>query len=334
MNILTNILNRVVIVMLQLRRGEGPGLHLLCVRYRKGKLWLEQWLTDVPYGQAETYMQRYPVILLVTGYGVIVRNCGEDLSFEHRIRSDREFLWNILMPAGEAKQFVFVRNGQVSPLLKQLEKGGIIPLRLDILPGEGDRKLAFLRAKQFYDENLKMKKLFVPGTESDRLAGLLAGKLKLPALLLLLCVLGINYPLRSLLQRRYSLQQAEYARVRQKVSEQHLHSEKTRLIFREFGEDPAERLSVLADRIASLLPETVVLESLVLNPLKKRVEELKPLPLQRHYIRLEGYTSVPGEITVLTARLSERNPDWQIKLITLTTRKDSEDFHFEIGIRL
>lgn len=334
MNILKNLLNCVVVLMLQLRREEEPGLHLLCVRFRKGKLCPERWLTDISYRQAETYMQKYPVLLLVTGYGVIVRNCGEDLPFEHRIRSDREFLWNVLMPAGGTKQFVFVRRGQVDVLLRQLEKGRITPLKLNILPGDGDREPALLEAKRFYDENLKIKKTFASGAENDRLAGWLAGKLKLPALLLLLCLLGINYPLRLLLQRRYSLQQAEYACVRQKISEKHQRLEKTRLIFREFGEEPAERLSVLADHIASLLPETVVLESLVLNPLKQKVEELKPLPLQRHCIRLEGCTSVPGEVTVFTARLSERNPGWQIKLITLTIQKDTGDFYFKIDIRV
>ena len=334
MNILKNILNRVVVLILQLRRGEEPGLHLLCVRYRKGELYPEQWLPDVLYGQAETYMRKYPVLLLVTGYGVIARDHGEDLPFEHRIRSDREFLWNVLASAGETRQFVFVRKEQVDLLIKQLEKGQINFLGLDILPGEGEQELAFLRAKRFYEEHLKMKKLFAPGTENDRLAGWLAGKLKLPALLLLLCVLGVDYPLRSLLRRKHSVQQTEYVRMQQKVAEQHLRSEKARLIFREFGEEPAQCLSVLADHIASLLPEGMILENLELNPLKKQVEELKPLFLQQHYVRLEGYTAVPGEITVFTTRLSERNPDWQIRLITLATRKDSADFHFKIGISL
>lgn len=320
MCIATKILNQVTVLIICLRREEHPACFLFQGHYRHQVLVTDHWSEGIPLQELCTRIKNTPLLLVITGYGVISKECGDGTGVESRIVGNNEFLWSYVSENESVKQLTFVRRTQITPLLEILKAKKCLVAETRIEQQKDNESLLDMAVKQSH---------FV--LTGNQIAAFMAIKLRLPLLLLLLLLLGINVPINRSLLKKCSRQQQEYARLQGIVAERRSWSEKTEHLFREFRESEDWQPCLLADRIASLVPETLVLEGLVVNPLKKQPEELKPLQMQRNVL-VEGYSAETAGITVFTRRLADYNPSWEVQLISLNRSEEKDVFKFKIMI--
>lgn len=331
MRIMTKILNRAAVLVVCLRKEQEPVLDFLVGSPEGKRAGAARWREGVSPDEFCREAKNTPTVVLVTGYGVIAKAYADGSELAAKVTKSGEFVWACELQADGTRRLAFVRRGQLDGLFRLLDEKRIpvAEVRMDAEAANAAMKeTAAWQALRLYGETLSLKRVLC----GDRLAAAAAGRLRLPLLLALLLLLGVNYPVSLSLQEKYNRQQNEFLRLERTVADQRVWSEKAERLFQEFGNSGAEELCPLADRIASLVPEAVVMEVLAVNPLKTQPEELKPLQLQQKYILLEGHTPEIGEVTVFTRRLSDCAPAWKVRLISLDREKQSGEFVFKIGI--
>ena len=167
-----------------------------------------------------------------------------------------------------------------------------------------------------------------------RMLTLIAGKIKLVALLCLLGLLVVNYMWNTSVREKYASLQLEIASLERDVSNREELSREMERVVREFEGSGTGRVSVVLDRVAALVPPAVNLDMLVVNPLLKGLEEGKSVVTREGCLELSGVTADPGQVTLFTGSLSSSAFARQLKLVSLDRNRETGWFNFKIWIGL
>lgn len=314
------LLNHFTVVVVTLKKEADPDILFYEGYWKKKKMCLE----------AVDTMQsgKWPILILFTGYGVIIKNCDSEIDWAGRVTTGDEFLWE-WKTMGEERSLVFVRRDVVIPWLEKWEKEGwamagvslSVEVSIQILEVWIEKVYRHWQTWKYWRKDRK---------EQQVLATLLLKRLKWPILLLALFLSAIGYPLQTALQRQVLQQQEELSLWQQKMQLYRDDEERIGRISRMLIGNG--RLAPLFDRIAAAVPLGVTLVRLDANPLERRVEAGKPLVVKERCVVVEGYTRKPEEVVLFTESLSEIDRSWRVMLEGLDRRKDKKDFTFRISI--
>lgn len=342
---LERILNRATVLVVRMGKDGDMALRRIEL-VRKRQIWgTEQAGQEASMGDVGAEKFKNPVLVVVTGAGVVrkVYDCNQTREIE-RVTENEAFVWNCGERENGERMIDFTRKDRIVSLSEAFETdrvpvvdiyigGG--PGREVLLPEEEDiRAAAEWAVKRFYRENAEGKQLLGSGKTGDVLAGLIAGKVKIPLLVCLLCLLLINYLWSASVREEYRRQQEVLPVLETNASGREKVSGEMARIMDEFKGEGKTFFSLLSDRIASLVPPEVNLETLVVNPLIKSIEEKKPLMIREGYIGLTGSTAEPEKVTVLTGSLAGCDFARQVKLLSLDRDRETGLFHFNIWIVL
>lgn len=343
---LDSILNRVIILVIRLEKDGEPKISMSSID-RKGKeLIVEEFDDRVELEKIGTRNIKDPVLLMITGHGIIRKVYrGDEMNERERITNNDEFLWDCLVKENGDNVIAFTRKDRVSFYLEKLEQNQVPVIDIHVgnvviedsvtFEQEMDtRKTSILLADQFYKNGIKWKELARAGKRGNILSSLMIKRIKLPLLLCLLGLLLVNYLWNSSVREKYVRQQAELTLLEKNVSNREKLSREMEQVIREFKGKGKNSFTPVLDKIASLVPEEVILETLTLNPLVKTLEDNKPLITREGFIELAGITSNPEKVTAFTSKLTGCDFTRQVKLISLDKNRESGVFNFKIRVGL
>ncbi len=331
------VFKRVVVVFVRLQKDETMKVDVVRTIRDKHGTRVESAVTDMEPEELGGMKLKDPVLAVVSGHGVIRKVFqAEDADGMERVTGNEELIYS---RSGEEKGEVtlcFTRRERIVSLEEMISRERMPVLEMRVACGDGKTTddAALLLAGRFYGNKVGWRELVHGGTRGDRLAGLVADKIKIVMLCSLLVLLLVNYLWNGSVRERYAGQQIEMSSLERDVSNREKLSREMENVVREFKGNGVKRYCAILDRIAAVVPPKVNLETLTVNPLLKTIEERKSLVLREGYVELTGETPVSGEVTVFTGALAECDFARQVKLLSLDKDRETGMFHFKILIDL
>lgn len=343
---LEKMLDRITVIFAFLQQDGAIKLDVIRLVRGKNGVRVEEDVQEVIVGDIGEMKLKEPTLLLVAGYGVIRKVFhAEDGDGIRRVTENENVIWERFDRDDGECVICFTRRDKIISLEDELH-GYRVPVietclwgvrsGEEVLPTNRERvrESAIGLAERFYDRGITWKDLLKGGMRGDSLAALIAGKIKLVALLCLLGLLVVNYLWNTSVREKYASLQLEIASLERDVSNREKLSREMERVVREFKGNGTGRMSVVLDRIAALVPAEVNLDMLVVNPLLKGLEEGKSVVTREGSIELSGVTADPGQVTLFTGNLSSSAFARQVKLVSLDRNRETGLFNFKIWIGL
>ncbi|MDR0894159.1 MAG: hypothetical protein LBN06_02480 [Prevotellaceae bacterium] len=289
-----------------------------------------------PSGAFEKLKHR-PVILYITGEGVLSKHYPTEDVARKKITENKELLWSVTSSGKDSEGVTvsFMRRERIAPLLEELDRYAVPILEQHIASthlsaGELSPGEALKRA--FALSNLRRKP-----EQLNLLCRLLYHRLQLPVLLLFLVLLLGNFLLSERWRRENNLLQTELSARQRNDKLQKESREKQGRISNEYRKVPSVSFALLSDRIASYVPEEVRLNRLSLFPATSSgslIGRDKEVKLSFGIIHLTGETTIPGSATLFSRFLSNDPLFDSVKVVSLERQKDSPLFQFELHLKI
>ena len=343
---LEKMLDRITVIFAFLQQDGAIRLDVLRLVRGKHGVRVEEEVREVIVGDIGEMKLKEPTLLLVTGHGIIRKVFHEgDEDGIRRVTGNENIMWERFDRDGGECVICFTRRDKIKSLEDELH-GYQVPVIETCLQGvrsgeegvpmnqEWVRETAIGLAERFYDRGITWNDLLKGGKRGDSLAALIAGKIKLIALLCLLGLLVVNYLWNTSVREKCASLQLGIASLERDVSNREELSREMERVVREFEGSGTGRMSVVLDRVAALVPPAVNLDMLVVNPLLKGLEEGKSVVTREGCIELSGVTADPGQVTSFTGRLSSSAFVRQVKLVSLDRNRETGVFNFKIWIGL
>lgn len=336
------ILNRLTILLVFLDKEGKASLRLAEVIRKKGRLEVNSDDKDIERMDKEKIKE--PVLLFITGYGIIRKAFRKEEDAGRIIYND-----GLIRECRESREgeylYTFTRKDKVGWILDQLEQYRIPVMDIflsredeeTLLSREDDESLQqalSLVAARYYAKGIKWRELFEVEQRGNLLSEWVLKKIKLPALLFLMFLMLVNYFWYDKVRENYSRQQTELSLSENSYADRNKLSSEMQRMLEEYRESRKDNTAFVLDRIASRVPEELMLECLVVDPVLKGMEEKKPLLIRSGYVEMTGTTLAPDKVTFFTGRLSEPDFVKEVKLISLNKQRESGRFNFKIWIRL
>lgn len=313
--VLGQIVRRLYVYSIDLS-GEGSERHCL-LEYRKGMVTL---VAGVKTGAAA------PFVVLYRGKGVLQKVMDRTDERLFRIRESGEFIWE-QQEEDEQVRITFLRKERMGEWesIRQGEKPGGVYLCM------ADEEPEMLRcALLFFRQRVTLSAL----AGRDALCSWVAGRLQRPVLFAVLGIVAGSYFASVYLEREGQLWQSQLIRRQQdRRTEDRISGEQAGLLS-EFRQGGNYDYSLLLDRIAGCVPETVILHRLVLIPLLKPMEAGKKLQLREHYALIGGTTADVRDVNAFLTGLTGEKLFRQVKLLNLEQDKRSGEFIFQIELQI
>lgn len=278
------------------------------------------------------------VLLYVTGAGVVSkRESPDNVEFLKRITSDKENFSYSRKKADNDTTVNFMRNSQL-----QLARNFVEQSNFTIVNEYFDS----LRKQPTVDEILNIshyfikewssgfRKLFHPGSQNSIIAYSLYKRLRIYILPALLFILLLNRLILGHLSGEYETTtgRLQSERVR-KESEQKSGVEK-RILITGFENNIPLKYSILCDRIASDVPEQIVLRNLSVRKVTKNPEQGREPEVADRTVEVSGSSPNPESVSSFIAALGSESFNKGLTLKLLRQERGRAQFNFLIEIIL
>ena len=327
------LLKRVGLLVVRLRKDDQPIVDYLEGVCREGNVTIRKEERDVEPELFFKKIPNYPVVVLFTGEGIITKVFDEEGAGMERITAGEEFLWDReATPEGGVK-IVFTRKEKLATWMGMLEKRKVPVMRIYLNSLVEERELEqYIYC--FFQQELKWKILAEPTPRGNWLCTLLLRRSKLAVLVILLCLLMINYVWSGILREHHASIQFELTRLERNVSARDKHSREVERVVSEYRRTGNRRNALIVDRVAAVTPPEIVLESLEVSPLLKLYEEGKPLSVRDGLLRCKGRSAMTEEVTRFIDGLVKAEFAKEVKLVSLEQERETGQSVFKIEIRL
>lgn len=275
-----------------------------------------------PAHPSQKKMSRGIVAVTVSGYGVVRKPVSTELAT--RIRTDpKTFLWS-----ERQDDFFFVRRERLQPILKQLVGMGLVPQRILV-------NMSPLETARITRATIGWKSLVHPTNEGSALAQAIIRRIGLPILAFFFLLLAANVAIFPSLNAKKQMMQTQLAAQERVNSENAANNVRQRTLLSDFIEKkhPIPR-SVVCDRIATAVPEDVILTLLEVEPLIGHFDVSKLLQRQEGAILIHGTAPNDKAISRFIEQLSTQHLLKNICLIAVERGYNSERLSFQIESHL
>lgn len=345
MNPLRHILKTLIVIVAE---SETSGWR--CARYGlilyKDRVRIQSRRSNLTPQQIGTEKIKSPVVVVMRGAGIVSKTVAADSELLSAVSNGKDFVWatervsgtagdESVKPeaaaGGESIRLTFMRRELWDSLMVQLGESRKFVIATHIGLEANIQEEIRTAGEDFFGKELTLANLIKPGAESNTLASLVASRLLLPVLACALMVLTINYRVNAGLQETVEQQSLELGLLRKnEAAHQKKMAEKKKIetLYLQKSHYPH---SVVADRIASLVPTGIMLTMLTINPIEKRIQNYKPLQVAMNKATIKGESVAPEPVTQFTESLKTLDFVRRTRLLSYD-RNRSGKYSFEIEI--
>lgn len=333
MDILPYLFYKLILVRIEITNGEISLKKMGTVRFVKGRALIRE-MKDFEIEQLSKYKNSL-VILWVTGDQVVTKEFDELDQNMKRMINNPELICSMESIDDQIKRVSFLRRENLVTILQVIERNKLPIVDTWIC----DDKIEFdVREKleESYKSGFKSTALMKSANAKGILINLLFQRIFLPVLLFFFVLLLGNYFLNAHYTEEYQKIQSVILRNNKNQSDAPNGKKKSQVVASYEQIPQQQSVALLADRIASYLPNNVFLTSMTLFPPIKNVN-VKPgkmIQIEYEKIRLKGAVDIPGSVTLLAQFIEADNLLGKVKVVSLNKQKNSDFFDFELEIKL
>lgn len=302
------------------------------IRYRKKTRVKRRLSIDDP-GSLKKY-RKEPFVLVIGGAGVISKIfSAEDISAARISDNPDKFISYTEPAGGDSFKLTFMRRELFDGLIRQLApyKLSVISTRIDT---HGNILIESLEAgDDFFGKGLSLREILHPAPETNQLASVCTNKIMLPVLGGILIILSLNFFIQHNLRQEIQRQQFLLTRLNRELNSDTEQEKQRAKVVTMLLPGSKDNYSLLADRIASVVPAEITLTELTLTPLGKKIQEGKPLQAQTGKVKITGNGSSSNPVAVFADSLKSFGFVKDIKLVSLDKDRTG-NYVFEIELYL
>lgn len=330
MNLTGKILNRCNVIVVSFSDTEDYALRLLECRYSSEGFKPEAEKDLGGLDDMEKNIKAVPFIVALTGYGVLSKDISMAPDIAGKVTAeDSGFLWTQV-----GGRLSFVREEQVMGLLSDLQdcQAKIIHIMCIAPDSPGDDVLR--QASLFYNGATRFATIIKPSGAGSVMAMQLAGRLKMPVLVLVLLALVINAVLSGDIRDKFSSSTSELQALEQTAGRADDLSRQKKEAITDFDKTLPYGYAQLCDRVAMVLPPEILLTSLAIQPPLKTIEENRPVQLAEYSVEIAGESTASEPVSGYVSALQLAIAEGDVRLASVEQNRDNGKYAFRINISL
>lgn len=266
----------------------------------------------------------HPTIVIVCGSGVISKSYDQDKTIIQRVKGNESLYYSY---DDERKVISFVRREQVDGEIAKFTK--VLYIRIcnridDLVIGKV--------ISEFYEKTLTVKNLLRYQEDSKILLSHLIKKVEIPLLISVFIILLLNFFVNAHFSEMNNSLQMEV--MNNKKTTQNTDAQLKDMQKLKTENKPVRSMdaSILIDLLATQIPDGITVHYFAVDPLKRKVENQKPLNIEKNTIILKGETLSANEITILTTNMENLDFTKNVKIKQIAQKQDEAMLEFELEI--
>lgn len=333
MNILVNIL-KVIHVVSAVSDGRKFDFQLIEVKIGRAGIKIEKYLKDIKLEDISGRKLNTPLVLTISGKGVISKDYKENSAeLKQLTEQPNDFLFASENIGGGVLRVAFLRRKLYDVLCNELdiEKMPLVEVRIDA--NNNPEQEARKAAEEFWLSEFGIKEAFTPSMRSSNLLSLVAKKALLPLLLILLVLFLINFFVQQELSDRLKEQHSFLVQTKRNTAQVEKSLGEKQQILDHLANEAKYSYALIADRIASVVPDGITLTELNIQPLRDKVQENKTINIERNKVLIRGKSSNPALVTIFTDSLQVLSVLGSVQLI-MQNRDRDDNYQFALNVSL
>lgn len=277
-------------------------------------------------------LKKRPAVLFIYGDAVLHKKYEKENPVIKKITENPELIWRTREnDQNNETELLFTRKALLGNLFEKLNAGKIHVITVWMSGKETDIPELL---NHFFRKNLNPKNFKYNLPLWNTLCEYLYDRIKLPVLLFFLFLLLGNYFYNNKLRKEYDIKQFEYqTRLRYREKE-NVKLQKLNRISSAYTKYPSPPYSLIADRIAALMPRNIRLKRMVFFPYNGKLNPEKPIITDFNGIVIEGYADIPGLIREFTRKLSADSLFPDVKIVSIEKGKNTAAYEFSLKIKI
>lgn len=314
--------------------GSKFDFHLLVISRDKDELKVIQSSENVVMADITGKNLDTPLILIISGKGVVTKDFRAESEESRQITNHpEEFLFASESTGESTLRITFLRRKMYDSLCHHMniERLPVIEVRIDA--GNNAELEAIKAAEEFWTAEAGIKEIMAPSLHSSTLLSILAKQLLLPVLGILLVVLLANFLVQQNLASRLNDQQVRMSHAQKTSAQAEKISGQKQQVLNDLVSEIHYPYSWIADRIASVVPDDIVLSELEIQPLSGKIQANKPVVADENKVVVKGRCRNPESVTSLTDSIHSFGIFSSVQLNVLN-RDGNNNYQFNIDISL
>lgn len=262
--------------------------------------------------------KQFPVALIIYGQGIVSKAYSSDSEFARKIIGNSAEFLSVQEKANEKEiRLTFMRRTLYESVVDELSKSSLPPYAVRMCPAANPSAEVFAAAEEFFSRDMRWKNRISGSREADLLNRYLAKQLLLPVLGVILFALVVNFFIGDHLTKTIQRQNYELSIYRENAARRSLEREQ-QLRLETLGiRESAYPFGFIADRIAAVVPDGIMLSALTIFPVTVKIRENKPVHSARDRISIRGESVLSDSVSLFSDALGSLEFVRQIKLLSL-----------------
>lgn len=333
MNLITKILPRFAILEIFFEEAGAYVADLSVYGFDGGTAGLQARISNAQPENIIKEAKGMPLLIAYAGFGIISKNVEANPEIVEKIKSDgQRFIWN-----ETAAEITFLRRDRIEKVVGEYQLDKNIPLTVFCFAGLTPSALqdaALDRSSAYYKDTVNLPMMLKPSQAGSILCRLSASKLKLPVFAVLMLLLVVNLFADRSVRAEYNRSQVRLGQLEKQRGQEDQATARNRQMFAEFDKKPPFEYSWLCDRAGIVLPEGMTLTLIVVQPVKKALENGKKPLLEHNRIIIKGEAPEAGDIAYYTNSLAKQIQPANIKITSMERSREADKLEFSISIDL
>jgi Tfp pilus assembly protein PilN len=333
MNMLSKFIKKISVIS-AVYSGSKFDFHLMVIGREKDEPKVIQSSESVPLPDITSKNYDTPLILIISGKGVISKDFKIESEEAGQITNHpEEFLFASENTGDNMMRVTFLRRKMYDTLCREIniERLPIVDVRIDA--ENNTRYEAIKAAEEFWTTQPGIKDVLTPSMRSSILLSLLAKQLLLPVLAVLLVMLLGNFFMQQHITGKLKEQQILMSQAQKNSAQAERTTDLKQQIMNDLVDEIRYPYSWIADRIASVVPDDVVLSELEIQPLNGKIQANKPVVAYENRIVVKGRCKDSESVTSLTDSIHSLGIFSTVQLNVLNKdRNNNYQFNIEISL--
>ncbi|MCD8172859.1 MAG: PilN domain-containing protein [Alistipes sp.] len=271
-----------------------------------------------------------PVIAVFCGHGIISKS-RETLPqkvLESISGHGEEFIWS------EKEGIITLMwREQASVAMDQLNDPALSCVSVTVSAASDDEAVLKAALSRIPDL-IRIRRILKADRTGSILSTILYNRIKLPFLALVLCLLVGNYFIGEKARADYASSTAEVQALRKAAGAAGETDRQRKAMLDGYIQKIPHGFSWICDRIAIVLPKSMTLTSLKVQPALKKPENGKPLQLDERRVEISGEATNTEDINLFISALSRLEFARAVKMVALHQNRNSGELEFRLQLDL
>lgn len=274
-----------------------------------------------------------PLFIAYAGFGIISKNVEANSEIVQKIKNDTDsFVWD-----ETATEITFLRRERIDKVVEKYQLDKNIPLAVFCFAGltpSAFQDAALDRSSACCKDAVNLPTMLKPSQRGSVLCRLIASKFKWPVFAVLLLLLVVNLFADRSIRSEYNSSQVRLGQLEKKRGREDQVAARNKQMFAEFNQKLPFEFSWLCDRAGIVLPEGITLTLIVIQPVKKALENGKKPVVEHNRMIIKGLAPEAEDITYYMSALGKLIRSANVKLTSVERTREADRLDFAISIDL